>query len=306
MKGFRDAVAWGVTVLLFVCAGGMVWMLYQREMRDPWTRDGLVQADLVLISSPLTGTVEAVSARSDSPVSRSGLLFTLEAGPFLQEQEEAEAALRLAEAREKALCLQVVQGRRGMGEGAWERLHAECQAAKTAVNRNRIALAAAGKAMERLEVRAPADGFVMQCGLQPGAAVKEGEPLFALAVRDSFRVTGFFRETLLSHIQPGDRALVTLMAFPDRPLRGIVESIGRGIARSDGRLDGQLLPQVKPTFDWIRLAQRFPVRVKLDSIPSDMELRVGLTASVQILDGDEPVTAGQGPGAGADTAPQAE
>ena len=74
------------------------------------------------------------------------------------------------------------------------------------------------------------------------------------------------------------------MAWPGRELRGTVESVGRGIARSDGELGPDLLPGVTPTFDWIRLAQRFPVRVRLDELPPDIDLRVGLTASVQILE----------------------
>ena len=65
-----------------------------------------------------------------------------------------------------------------------------------------------------------------------------------------------------------------------------MESVGRGIERSDGELGPQLLPRVTPTFDWIRLAQRFPVRVRLKELPPDVDLRVGFTASVQVLEGN--------------------
>ena len=306
MADKKELAAWGMTVLLLAAAGVLIFMLYEREMREPWTRDGQVVADIVLVSSPLSGVVESAPVKSDSAVGKGSLLFSLETAPFRQAQEEAESALRLAEARERALRLKLEQGRKGVPEEDWGRLHAEFQAAQAAVVRERTAQLSANKAMEALEVRAPADGFVMQCGLQPGTSVKAGEPLFALAVRESFRVTGFFRETLISRIRPGDRAKVTLMAFPERTLEGVVESVGRGIARSDGMLDRQLLPQVTPTFDWIRLAQRFPVRVRLDELPPDIELRVGLTASVEILGPGEDVRAGRAPEAGAGTAPQAE
>ena len=153
-----------------------------------------------------------------------------------------------------------------------------------------------GRHAEAVPVRAPSRGWVIESTLQRGGMVKAGEPLFAFAVADSFRVTGFFRETHLPAIREGARARVTLMAWPDRPLDAVVESVGRGIAVSDGALDARLLPQVTPTFDWIRLAQRFPVRVRLKELPPDVDLRVGFTASVQVLEGEGEKGEGQGEG----------
>jgi len=226
---------WCVSVGLAIAALWLVHDLYKREMRAPWTRDGLVQADLVFISSPVDGTAEEVRVKSSAELKEGELMFTV----------------RPAE------------------NGAGERIHS-------------------GKSSYRqstpLEVRAPSRGWVIDTSLQKGMTLRAGEPLFALAVRDSFRVTGFFRETLLPSIREGAPALVTLMAWPGRELRGTVESVGRGIARSDGELGPELLPEVTPTFDWIRLAQRFPVRVRLEELPPDIDLRVGLTASVQILE----------------------
>ena len=104
----------------------------------------------------------------------------------------------------------------------------------------------------------------------------------ALIDAASFRVTGFFRETLIRRIAVGSRAEVTLMAYPDRPLSGVVESLDWGISRSNGTPGEDLLPDVQPTFDWIRLAQRVPVNIRLSDVPDDVILRVGLTASVQV------------------------
>jgi multidrug resistance efflux pump len=196
--------------------------LYEGEVNDPWTRDGLVQADLVLVASPLSGVAEEVRVQSSAEVREGELLFRVRAF-----------------------------------EGG-----------------------------EVREVRSPAQGWVIESGLHHGSAVKAGEPLFALAVRDSFRVVGYFRETHLPQIREGAPARVTLMAWPHRPLDGVVESVGRGIERSDGELGPQLLPRVTPTFDWIRLAQRFPVRVRLKELPPEVDLRVGFTASVQVLEGE--------------------
>lgn len=84
-------------------------------------------------------------------------------------------------------------------------------------------------------------------------------------------------------MQVGDSAIVTLMAYPNTPLKGKAESIAWGIAHSDGNPGNNLLPSVKPVFQWIRLAQRIPVRIKLDKLPDNVKLRFGLTASVMVI-----------------------
>ncbi len=69
----------------------------------------------------------------------------------------------------------------------------------------------------------------------------------------------------------------------DVVLEGKIKSIGFGIAKQDGSTGNNLLPNVNPNFQWIRLAQRIPVKVKLNSIPEDLQLRVGMTASIKII-----------------------
>ena len=96
---------------------------------------------------------------------------------------------------------------------------------------------------------------------------------------------GNFKETLVGRIGPGDRAVVTLMSYPETPLAGRVDSIGWGIAQQDGSTGVDLLPNVNPTFDWIRLAQRLPVRVHLDAAPEGVARRVGTTGSVVVMTG---------------------
>ena len=105
---------------------------------------------------------------------------------------------------------------------------------------------------------------------------------------------GFFRETLIGEINRGDKAIVTLMSYPKSPVEGYVDSLGWGIAQQDGSTGFELLPNVSPTFEWIRLAQRIPVRVHLTNIPDGVELRVGTTASVLIMTQTESTTEARG------------
>ena len=99
------------------------------------------------------------------------------------------------------------------------------------------------------------------------------------------QVLHFFRETLVGRLQRGDQAVVTLMSYPDSPLQGRVDSIGWGIAQDDGSTGQDLLPTISPTFEWIRLAQRVPVRIHLETIPDGVRLRAGTTASVLVRTG---------------------
>ena len=135
------------------------------------------------------------------------------------------------------------------------------------------------------EIRAPADGYVTNMNLLKDTFVSPGTPFALFVDASSFRVDAYFQETKLKHIQPGNRAIVTLMGHHDQPLEGKVESIGYAInppnlAETDG--PSNLVPTIEPSFDWIRLAQRVPVRIRFEKIPEDLHLVSGMTASISI------------------------
>ena len=113
------------------------------------------------------------------------------------------------------------------------------------------------------------------------------QPTLALVDTASYWVDGFFKENQVGGIHPGERAVVTLMSYPDRPLAGVVDSVGWGISQQDGSTGVDLLPKVSATFEWIRLAQRIPVRVHLTDVPKDVQLRVGTTCSVLVSKSSE-------------------
>jgi len=133
------------------------------------------------------------------------------------------------------------------------------------------------------KVFAEVDGYVSNINFQIGSQASANKPILALVDENSYWVFGFFREDAIPEVEVGDTAMVTLLAYSDTPLKGKVESIAWGIAHSDGNPGNNLLPSVKPVFQWIRLAQRIPVRIKLDKLPEDVKLRFGLTASVMVL-----------------------
>ncbi len=139
--------------------------------------------------------------------------------------------------------------------------------------------------LEFTQVRAPLDGYVTNLNLRLGSQAVANQPALALVDVNSFWIVGFFRENYIKDIRKGDRAIVTLMSYPDKPIEGHVDSLGWGIAQPDGSTGSDLLPNISPSFEWIRLAQRVPVRIHIDPLPEGVELRVGTTASVLVMTG---------------------
>lgn len=197
--------------------------------------------------------------------------------------EESKGKVKAAEAGLRAAKATLAQARSGVA-GARATLgvpgdtNARLRVAETKVRQAEMNL-------EFATVRAPVDGYVTNLNLRVGDQVVANQPALALVDVNSYWVHGFFKETTIAHIRAGDRAVVTLMSYPDSPLEGRVQSVAWGIAESDGAPSTDLLPSVSPTFEWIRLAQRIPVRVELIDVPEDIQLRVGSTGSVLVATG---------------------
>jgi hypothetical protein len=136
--------------------------------------------------------------------------------------------------------------------------------------------------LDRSVIHASVNGKISNMDLRPGTYVTAGKGVMALVDTDTLHVDGYFEETKLPHIQIGDRVAIRLMGNAT-PLTGHVESIAAGIEDRDRAQGANLLADVNPTFNWVRLAQRVPVRVSLDDIPADGTLVAGRTATVEVL-----------------------
>ncbi len=147
--------------------------------------------------------------------------------------------------------------------------------------------------LEFTQVRSPVDGYVTNLELRLGDQAVMNQPALALVDVNSYWIHGFFKESAIANIVEGDRAVVTLMSYPDKPIEGRVHSLGWGIAQDDGSPGYELLPSISPTFEWIRLAQRVPVRIVVNSLPEGVALRVGTTASVLVMTGTAGTESGE-------------
>ena len=141
--------------------------------------------------------------------------------------------------------------------------------------------------LKRTEVRAAVNGFVTNLNLAQGTYASPSKPVLALIDSDSYSVDAYFEETKIPQIKVGSPVDIRLLNG-SRALQGKVESIARGITDYDNHDGPELLANVNPTFTWVRLAQRIPVRIRLTDIPADVLISSGMTCTVTLKDGAKP------------------
>jgi multidrug resistance efflux pump len=204
--------------------------------------------------------------------------------------QQAKANYQVAQQQRRTAVAGLAQAKANLSQA--EANLAEAKANLGAVDNENPQIRAAKAALEQAEldlefttVRAPVDGYVTNLLLRLGSQMVANQPVIAFIDVNSYWITGYFRENYIDRVSPGDRAVVTLMSYPDKPVMGRVESIDWGIAQSDGSTGFQLLPSISPTFEWIRLAQRLPVRIRITELPEGVQLRVGTTCSVLVETG---------------------
>jgi multidrug resistance efflux pump len=288
MKPLPVALRMIVTLLVVAAAllgARWMWVHYQVE---PWTRDGRVRADVVEVSPDVSALVVEVDVNDNQVVHRGQRLFTLDQPRFQVALEQAQAAVlsqqaALAEARREDA------RNRKLGELTPAET-VEQGAARVAELRAALAQANAGRDAAKLNlartvVYAPMDGVVANATLHPGDYLAAGRPALGLVDSASLHVDGYFEETKLSRIRVGDPVTVELVG-DRRRLRGHVQSVSPGIEDRERGPSGDLLPNVNPTFSWVRLAQRIPVRIQLDQTPADAQLIAGRTATVVVHPAD--------------------
>lgn len=290
-----------LNVALFTAAIYFGYQKYQEYFTNPWTRDGQVRAQVIQIAPRVSGTVVHIAVHDNQFVHKGDLLFVIDPSTFQSKVNQSKADLQRAYINEKGdkIELDRVQEIVKIDEGAVSkkeliRREINYLDAGAQIDASKEKLELANLDLSFTKIYAPVDGYVSNINFQIGTQAVANQPILALVDINSFWIFGYFREDQLPQITIGDPARVTLMAYPDTVLQGSVESIGWGISPSDGNPGNYLLPNVKPVFQWIRLAQRIPVRIKLDeNSTKDIHLRFGLSASVMVLSSDTNSTQGK-------------
>jgi RND family efflux transporter MFP subunit len=280
----RKIVGFILTAVIFAAAiliGRALWVHY---MDEPWTRDGRVRANVINVAPDVSGAVVTMPVADNQFVKKGELLMEIDPSHYriAVQQAQANVAARQAELRSR----RADAARRADMDSlvvSREQRENATQAASTAVaqlQQAQAALDAAQLNLERTKVYSPVDGYVTNLNVYRGDYATAGTPKLAIVDSHSFWVYGYFEETKLPHVRIGDQAEMRLMS--GGVLKGHVQSISRGIYDRDNPESRELLADVNPTFNWVRLAQRVPVRVHIDEVPAGMVLSAGTTCTVVI------------------------
>ncbi|HEX4158505.1 MAG TPA: efflux RND transporter periplasmic adaptor subunit [Rhizomicrobium sp.] len=277
----------GLSITLLVVAlaffgGERLWKIYNL---DPWTRDGRVRADVVLVSPDVNGLVTSVDVRDGQKVRTGDTLFVIDRARYELALEQANATIAAEEA-ELAQAERDVRRNRELGNlvttEQFEQSNTKVQDLRAQIDGARVARDTAKLNLDRTIIKATVNGIVTNLDLQPGDYATVGRQVLALVDSDSIHVDGYFEETKLPAIRVGDRAIVQLMGV-ETDLHGVVEDVAAGIEDRERNASSNSLANVNPTFSWVRLAQRVPVRIRLINVPADIRLIAGRTATVSIV-----------------------
>ncbi len=350
-----------LTFSLVGIAIALMLMRYWDYVRNPWTRDGQVRANVIQITSRISAPIINLPINDNQFVKAGDLLFELDPRTFKAALDQARAQLEETGDTVKALERQVdvskanvkaeqaaieeakssiaefkatliqnkaehvrqenliksnatsqksveaakaahdvslqqelsaeaalVRAQASLGESRANLAKAEAELGAIGDSNPQVkaALAAVRAAELNYEFTksyAPVDGYVTNLSIRLGTQCVANQPVLALIDTNSYWIDGYFQENNIRDINEGDKAIVTLMTYSDLPLEGTVESLGWGISQQDGSTGFELLPSISATFEWIRLAQRVPVRIQLNDVPESVLLRVGTTCSVLVM-----------------------
>lgn len=269
-----------IVIVAAMLAGHWVWNHY---LYSPWTRDGRIRAEVITIAPDVSGWVNTLNVQDNQKVQKGDVIFSVDDTRYQAKIQELTAQV---ENTQYSLELALHQYHRrqhltDISQETVESARINTELAQASLDIAKAQLHSAQINLDRTQVHAPESGTLINLNLRKGNYVTQGTPVLSLVKEGSFYVTGYFEETKLPLIHEGQKAKVTLMSG-GKPLSGTVASIGKAIADSNTNSNGQLLPQIQQTFNWVRLAQRIPVDIKLDPIPEGTNISAGMTVSIYL------------------------
>ena len=287
MKKFFSLIATLLVLAAAVAIGRQLWVQY---MNTPWTRDGRVRADIINVAADVPGYVVDVPVRDNQLVKKGDLLIQIDPEHYEVAVKQAQALvasrkatweMRKVNAHRRADMDNLVISRENRDDAS-----NIANSALADYQQAQAQLAAAELDLKRTRILATVDGYVTNLNVHRGDYARTGEAKMAVVDKDSFWVYGFFEETKLPHVNVGDQAELQMMS--GAVLKGHVESISRGIYDRDNPESRELIADVNPTFNWVRLAQRVPVRIHIDEVPEGFLLAAGTTCTVVVKPAPSP------------------
>jgi multidrug resistance efflux pump len=276
-----------ITLVVVGLAAWSAWVLYQRYIHDPWTRDSQVRANIVGIAPRVSGPIIHVAVRDNQQIKVGDLLFEIDPTDFTAQLNVASGQVLNSEAtvkqRQQDLDRQSqLYKNHVVAEQDFQNAQDNFSAAQAELISAKANLELARLNLSYTKVFAPVNGYVTNLNTSEGTYVTAGKQLIALVDGSSFWIAAYFKETQVPHIEIGQKANLSIMGYK-QGFQGVVRSIGWGVYVQDGSGSDAtgLLPEISQTVDWVRLPQRFPVRIEPSGVPP-VALRIGQTVSVAL------------------------
>jgi membrane fusion protein, multidrug efflux system len=274
----RFLLGGGIGILVLIIS----YVVFNYLERHPSTDDAYVQADTINVAAQVTGPVANIYVQDHQVIKKDQLLFTIDPLPFQIAVNKAaamlasqQAALLLAEQNAKRI-LQLVkinQGSKASGDQAQSQL----DSAKAELAADEAQLARATLDLEHTRVTAPRAGIVTQFLLQPGNNVVANTTLFVIVEQNHFWVDANFKETQVARIKSGQPVNIVLDMFPHHTFHGTVDAV----SSASGSVFS-LLPPENASGNWVKVTQRFPVKIIIQNPDPIYPLRAGATATATI------------------------
>lgn len=270
-------------LLLAAVALLRVWSFYTES---PWTRDAKFSADVLAIAPDVSGLLTEVLVHDNQQVKKGDMLFVVDPSRFQQAQADVDYYLALVNEKRRESGRRTRLGVQAISQEAIDQSGSALETAQHQLAKAQAALALAMLDLERTVIRAPADGWVTNLNVQRGEYITRGATAVALVKKGSFYLVAYMEETKLASVHAGDKVKITPLGS-DRLFYGTVDSVAAAITNSSANVDSKGLATVDANLEWVRLAQRVPVRIHLDQ-QRDIPYPAGTTATVVIAQADAP------------------
>jgi p-hydroxybenzoic acid efflux pump subunit AaeA len=280
----RKIARYAITILLVIIAVIIIFRAWVFYTESPWTRDARFAADVVAISPDVTGLITEVPVHDNQLVKKGDTLFVVDRPRYQKALDQAQADVEYYQAlvsekrREAGRRNQL--GTSAMSREAIEQSNNDLQTSEHQLAKSVATRDLAKIDLERTTVKAPSDGWVTNLNVYQGEFITRGSVAVALVQQHSFYVLAYLEETKLHGVEKGFRAEVTPLGS-NIVLRGTVDSVAAGVTNSSSSVDSKGMATVDSNLEWVRLAQRVPVRIRLDQQPGN-RFPAGTTATVVI------------------------
>jgi multidrug resistance efflux pump len=274
-----------ITLIAVAVAAALGWAMWKTYLETPWTRDGVVRTYVVTMAPEVAGRIVELPVLDNQFVHKGDLLLVIDPTDYKIAVQLAEAAVERAEATAQNAQVEAARRRKltdlAVTQEEQQTYDANATAAQAQYHQAVANRDQAKVNLDRTQIHSPVNGWVTNLLARVGDYATVGHSVISVVDSDSFWVDAYFEETQLAAIREGDPAKIKLMGYSDI-VHGTVTGTARGINVSNARPDDQGLATVNPIFTWVRLAQRVPVRIKIDHVPESIRLVAGLTATVQV------------------------